>query len=361
MTVSIEIVDVSHEYRRGSGHVLKDVSLTVEPGEFVTLLGPSGSGKTTLLKLIAGLARPSHGLIRLGGRDVTHMPINKRNIGLVFQHYALFPHLTVYANIAFPLKLRGVSRGDVRRRTMEALDLVGLKSYERAYPRELSGGQQQRVAVARAIVFNPDVLLLDEPLGALDRRLRERLTEELRRLQREIGVTTVYVTHDQYEALVLSNRIAVMRDGEIRQIAPPADVYQHPADDFVAEFMGDINMFDCNVVAKRDTIFDLHTKEGLRLVAHANGASSVAAVGEGSAVRCAVRPESLNVSTQRTEADMCWEGHVTSVLFRGSTSHTLVETERGRVIVAEVPTVNREVREGGSVWVTLSAKDVMIF
>jgi putative spermidine/putrescine transport system ATP-binding protein len=229
--------------RFGEVVALDGVSLDIAPGELLTILGPSGSGKTTLLKVVAGFERPDGGRVRVDGEDITDVPPAKRDIGMVFQNYALFPHLTVKANVAFPLEMRNVGKAEIERRVGETLALVELKGYEARLPRQLSGGQQQRVALARAIVFNPRLLLLDEPFGALDRKLRETMQLEVRRLQRRLGLTTIFITHDQEEALVLSDRIAVMNRGAIQQVATTTEIYERPANDFVADFVGESNIF----------------------------------------------------------------------------------------------------------------------
>jgi putative spermidine/putrescine transport system ATP-binding protein len=227
--------------RYGTFAAADRVDLSVAQGEFVTILGPSGSGKTTLLSLIAGLNRPTAGRIFIGGRDVTEATAQERNIGLVFQSYALFPHMTVLDNVRFPLGVRKVFGAEAERRAREALKLVRLDGLEGRRPAQLSGGQQQRVALARAIVFRPDILLLDEPLGALDRKLREELQVELKQLQRRLGVTTLLVTHDQEEALSLSDRIMILDKGRTQQVAAPSEAYLKPANRFVAEFLGIAN------------------------------------------------------------------------------------------------------------------------
>ncbi len=229
--------------RFGDVVALDHVSLQVAQGELLTILGPSGSGKTTLLKVVAGFETPDGGRVTVGGAEITSLPPAKRDIGMVFQNYALFPHLSVAANVAFPLEMRNVAKPEIERRVAEALAMVELKGYEARLPRQLSGGQQQRVALARAIVFNPRLLLLDEPFGALDRKLRETMQLEVRRLQRRLGLTTIFITHDQEEALVLSDRIAVMNRGTIQQIATTTEIYERPANDFVADFVGESNIF----------------------------------------------------------------------------------------------------------------------
>lgn len=228
----------------GSITALGGVDLEIGRGEILTLLGPSGSGKTTLLRVVAGFEYPDGGSVQLEDADITDLVPAKRNIGMVFQNYALFPHMKVAENIAFPLRMRGVPRKAARRRVAEALAQVELSGYEERYPRQLSGGQQQRVALARAIVFDPPLLLLDEPFGALDRKLRESMQLEMRRLQQKLGLTTLFVTHDQEEALILSDRIAVMNAGRIEQVDAPEAIYQTPANWFVADFIGESNIVE---------------------------------------------------------------------------------------------------------------------
>src|SRR5919197_5262183 len=233
----------------GKSNAVDDVSIDIERGEFITFLGQSGSGKTTTLMMIAGFELPTDGVIELGGHDLTLQKPYQRNIGMVFQNYALFPHMTAVKNVIFPLKMRGFPRGDMQARAEKILALVGLSRFADRYPRELSGGQQQRVALARGLVFNPDVLLLDEPLGALDKNLREQMQVELKRIHREVGITMVYVTHDQTEAMTMSDRIAVFNHGSLEQIAPPLEVYHRPRTRFVGEFIGDSNFFTGRVDA----------------------------------------------------------------------------------------------------------------
>lgn len=241
---AIRIRGLGKSYK--SLQVLHDVNLDIAPGEFVTLLGPSGSGKTTTLNLIAGFLDPDHGEIFLDDKDLTAIPAYKRGIGVVFQNYALFPHMTVAGNITYPLQQRRpvMTKEEISRRVDQVLKLVHMTEYADRRPDQLSGGQQQRVALARAVVFEPKLLLLDEPLGALDKRLREGLQMELRRIHRELGVTIIFVTHDQDEALTLSDRIVVFRQGAIEQIGTPSELYNHPRTEFAATFLGDSNIFD---------------------------------------------------------------------------------------------------------------------
>ncbi|MBV8167975.1 MAG: spermidine/putrescine ABC transporter ATP-binding protein, partial [Alphaproteobacteria bacterium] len=243
------------------------VSLTIREGEFFSLLGPSGCGKTTSLRMIAGFEEPTDGQLFIRGRDVTDVPPHRRDTGMVFQNYALFPHRSVFENVAFGLKMRKVGRAEIDRRVGEALALVELTGLEARRPAQLSGGQQQRVALARAIVIEPTVLLCDEPLGALDKRLRQTMQFELKRLQRKIAVTLVYVTHDQEEALTMSDRIAVMNHGRIEQLGTPFEIYNHPATRFVSDFIGDSNLFEVAVDAPANGTLRLRGDDGLALVA----------------------------------------------------------------------------------------------
>ncbi len=239
--VSVELRSVE---KRWEGFRLMIDELRVRDGEFMTLLGPSGCGKTTTLRIIAGLEKPDSGRVFFGDRDVTELKPYERNIGIVFQDYALFPHMTVFKNVAFGLEMRKLPREEIERRVREALELVGLSGFENRYPEQLSGGQQQRVALARALVIEPEVLLLDEPLSNLDAKIRERLRGEIRRIQRELGITAIYVTHDQEEAMAISDRIAVMNVGRIEQVGKPLELYYHPKTEFVATFIGTGNIVE---------------------------------------------------------------------------------------------------------------------
>lgn len=238
----IELRDLTKKYNQVKA--VDKVNLRVQDGEFVTILGPSGSGKTTLLTTIAGFEEPTEGSILVNGRSINGVPPHKRNIGLVFQSYALFPHMTVFQNIAFPLKVRRYSKKKINDRVKEALEIVRMTGYESRKINQLSGGQQQRVALARAIVFNPEILLLDEPMAALDRKLRQDVQVELRQLQRTLGITTIAVTHDQEEALTLSDRILILNQGRIEQFGTPEELYNRPVNRFVAEFLGNTNLFE---------------------------------------------------------------------------------------------------------------------
>ncbi|MCS5497333.1 ABC transporter ATP-binding protein [Cnuibacter physcomitrellae] len=285
----IRLTDVTKDYGLASPAVDR-VSLTIEPGEFMTLLGPSGSGKTTTLNLIAGFETLTSGTIALNGTDVGSLPPHKRNLGMLFQNYALFPHMTVAQNVAYPLRERRVPKTEITRRVADVLALVQLEGRDSNYPSQLSGGQQQRVALARAIVFNPNALLLDEPLGALDRNLRGALQTEIRRIHREVGSTFVFVTHDQEEAMNLSDRIALFNSGRIEQIGSPEDLYRAPDTLFTARFLGDSNVFDLGegaVGAQARWEDEVWAIDPSTVTAHPGAASHSAIV---------VRPEDVQVA-----------------------------------------------------------------
>ena len=243
----LDIQDLVKRY--GDFHAVRDVSLSIENGEFLVLLGPSGCGKTTTLRMVAGFIEPTSGSVRLGGADITRLPPWKRNAGMVFQNYALFPHMTVAENVAFGLEMRKVPKADIARRVEETLALVRLAGYGGRLPRQMSGGQQQRVALARALAIRPDVLLLDEPLSNLDAKLRQEVRVEIRELQRQLGLTTVMVTHDQEEALTMADRLVVMSEGRVRQVGSQRDLYERPADRFVAGFVGRTTFLEGTVEA----------------------------------------------------------------------------------------------------------------
>lgn len=309
----------------GGRKVLQDLSLTVAEGECLALLGPSGCGKTTTLRTIAGFLAPSRGEVRIGGVAVGRTPPNKRNVGIVFQDYALFPHMTVGENVAYGLEVRGVAKDEIRRRVGEALDLVRLGDFTARYPQEMSGGQRQRVALARAIVVRPDVLLLDEPLGALDRRLRDAMQVELKQLQRSVGITTIIVTHDQEEALSLSDRVAVMFDGKIAAIGAPDELYEQPKREPVMEFLGEVNLIEGQV--------EPHG-EDLRLVSGALNLPLPVGVGHpGAALRLGIRPEHIELGADGTGDLACI---VEEVVFKGPTVSVLLSGIDGRRLTATV-------------------------
>jgi iron(III) transport system ATP-binding protein len=293
-SVGVQVDGVSKRYLhrvKGEIYAARDVRLDVKPGEFLTLLGPSGCGKTTTLRIIAGFERPDAGRVKFDGQDVTDLPANQRNIGFVFQNYALFPHLSVFENVAYGLRVRGMPADAIARSVGDVLALIGLAGYEQQFSSQLSGGEQQRVALARAIVIEPRVLLFDEPLSNLDAKLRVQMRHEIRALQRRLGITTVYVTHDQEEAMAVSDRIAVINNGGVVQEGSAEDLYYRPASDFVATFVGRVNMVSGTLV---------QTADGRRGVAALGTVIAVARVPEGAApgdaVQLMLRPEAVAVA-----------------------------------------------------------------
>jgi spermidine/putrescine ABC transporter ATP-binding subunit len=291
-TAAVRLEHVTRTF--GDTVAVDDVSFDVPPGEFLTMLGPSGCGKTTLLRMIAGFIDPSRGDIYINDRRVTEVPAHRRQTGMVFQNYALFPHMTVFDNLAYGLRLRKLPREEIARRVGDALELIRLDGYADRYPRQLSGGQQQRVALARAIVINPDVLLLDEPLSNLDYKLRMAMRGEIRRIQRDTGITTMFVTHDQAEALTMSDRIVVLSKGRIMQVGRPTEVYENPRNTFVADFIGEANFFDGTVVACDATEVVIALGP---LKVHAAASGDVARVGRSASF--SVRPERLRIQPGR--------------------------------------------------------------
>jgi spermidine/putrescine transport system ATP-binding protein len=310
--VRVPEVDVRLERvtkRFGDALAVDDLSLDVAEGEFFSLLGPSGCGKTTTLRMIGGFEDPTLGTIYLGGRDVTDLPAYKRDVNTVFQSYALFPHLDVFENVAFGLKRRKVAKEQIRERVDDALRLVQMTGFEQRKPGQMSGGQQQRVALARALVNHPKVLLLDEPLGALDLKLRKQMQLELKRIQREVGITFIYVTHDQEEAMTMSDRLAVMRNGAIEQIGGPEEVYEQPQTMFVAGFLGASNLLAGEISGPQNGRTKIQTSGGDVVVADSDRVPA----GVGPAVRVGVRPEKISIVTEDGTAPSD-RNHVTGVI-----------------------------------------------
>jgi putative spermidine/putrescine transport system ATP-binding protein len=314
----------------GTAPAVDDITLSLLQGEFLTLLGPSGSGKTTLLMMIAGFVTPTSGQIRLGERVITDMPPEKRNFGMVFQGYALFPHLTVARNIAFPLETRRQSKGEIEKRVAQALEMVQLAGLADRLPRQLSGGQQQRVAVARALVFTPDVLLLDEPLSALDKKLRAQVQLELKALHRRLGLTFVYVTHDQEEALSMSDRIAVLRDGRLIQQGTPSELYTQPKSRFVADFMGASNFLAGRVLSSSPAGSTYQV--GNSCFEHAGALSE-----PGSEVTLALRPEKIDLLRGPDERRNLLVGTISNWSYIGTSYHVIVETQQAGRFAVNVP------------------------
>jgi len=312
-TAYLSLIEVAKSYD-GRNFAVDRVSLDIRKGEFVTFLGPSGSGKTTTLTMIAGFEIPTQGRILLAGRDLTELQPWRRNIGMVFQNYALFPHMTVARNVAFPLRMRGIAKDEIKRRVDDVLTLVGLRTFSERHPRELSGGQQQRVALARGLVFRPDVLLLDEPLGALDKNLREQMQGEIKRIHREVGITMIYVTHDQSEAMTMSDRIAVFNAGRIEQVGSPLDIYCRPATRFVGDFVGDSNFLVGRVRANGIVEIGGHTQLPLPTSSKAPVESQILLM---------IRPENIRLSIQPTPGAVAVT--VTGIVNNGETIVALCE------------------------------------
>ncbi|SQD99264.1 putrescine transporter subunit: ATP-binding component of ABC superfamily [Parafrankia sp. Ea1.12] len=338
-TPAIELVGVAKEYSSRAGLVgaVSRVDLSIEQGEFFSLLGPSGCGKTTTLRMIAGFEEPTRGRILLHGRDVTAVPPNRRDVNLVFQSYALFPHLDVASNVAFGLRRRGVRGQELRRRVGEMLELVELSGLADRRPRALSGGQQQRVALARALVNRPRALLLDEPLGALDLKLRQTMQIELKRIQREVGITFVYVTHDQSEALTMSDRIAVMNRGRVKQLAAPREIYERPGTRFVAGFIGTSNLLRRSVRSVDPAGVDgtpvavLDSAAEERLVVPLR--PELGRPATGSELEMTVRPEKITLGLTRPDGTCCaLHGRVTEVVYLGTYTTYTVLTHGGSKI-----------------------------
>lgn len=346
---------VSKIYPTGAGEVfaVRDVSLTVRAGEFFSLLGSSGSGKTTTLRLIGGFEIPEYGQVWIGGEDVTEQPPYRRNVHTVFQSYALFPHLTVAQNIAYPLQIAGVGRADREARVQEALQMFRIPTLGDRRPAQLSGGQQQRVALARALISRPKVLLLDEPLSALDAKIREEVRQELRQLQRQTNLTFIYVTHDQEEALALSDRIAVMHNGIVEQVGSPSDIYNRPASEFVAQFIGKANFLAgtvCQIQEERVLV----EVQGEKIWAIAP--SQMPAVG--ATVTLMVRPERLQIGAV-TSGDNQLEGSLSSLTYIGQLIDAQVETSVGNLTVTQLSSAAR-VAVGDRLTLTWSCENCIV-
>ena len=329
----------------GSVRAVAGVSLFLQAGEFLALLGPSGSGKTTVLMCLAGFEKVNAGRIQIDDRDVTGTPPHRRDIGMVFQRYALFPHMSVLDNVAFPLRMRGYARDKQHSLALSALDLVRLPNVGHRRPHQLSGGQQQRVALARAIVFRPRLLLMDEPLGALDKKLRESLQLEIKELQRHLGTTVLYVTHDQHEALTMADRIAVMHDGLIQQIGNPQELYEKPANEFVADFIGETYFMDGQVVGDCTSVCTVDVNGVGRIRASPASPSAMAA---GTLARVAVRPERAIIS-DGTRDEVGLAGTVTDAVYNGASTLYLVRLADNTLVGARISAGDQQLRRGDDV------------
>ena len=347
----IRITGISKTYKDLT--VLDSVDLDIHGGEFLTLLGASGSGKSTLLNILAGFVKPSGGTIEVDGVDMSRLPPHKRGLGMVFQHYALFPHMSVAENVAFPLKRLHVPKAEITRRVGEALDMVDLGRLANRKPTEISGGQQQRVALARAIVFRPRVLLMDEPLGALDKMLREQLQLEIRKLHKEIGITFVFVTHDQDEALTMSDRIALLKDGQIVQLGTPEELYNSPSCRYAAEFVGVSNIFQGSI--KNSSFIDgQHAREYKLPVGHAP---------EGTGLM--IRPEHMRVSPADVVTNTIHDqigATVEDCIYLGSSRTVQARTEAGALLIArtEVPRSPDGIHTGAQIQMHWEATDARV-
>lgn len=346
---SVEFVNVTKVYRNARVPAVDNISLNVETGSLVTLLGPSGCGKTTTLRMIAGLEMATRGKILIGGRDVTNLPATDRDVSMVFQSYALFPHMTVRENVEYGLNYSGIGKTEIAQRAMAGLDLVGLADFGGRLPSQLSGGQQQRVAVARALVLEPQVLLFDEPLSNLDARLRRQVRDEIRDIQQKLGLTVVYVTHDQEEALAVSDRIIVMNDAFIAQEGAPRDLYYWPASAFVADFIGEANLLDCEILSIEGAIATV--KLGpvpLRLPARDL---------EPGPALLAVRPDRLDISER--ESPDCLPGTLRKATYIGKAMELAVETELGEIF-AVIFDVDMKLESGQPIWVSFARRGAVL-
>jgi len=332
---SIVVFDQVTKSYDGRTRVVESLDLALARGEFLTLLGPSGSGKTTTLMMLAGFEEPTSGTITLDGKRLNHVPAHRRGIGMVFQNYALFPHMTVAENLMFPLQMHGVPKADIEPKVKRALEMVRLPHLRDRKPTQLSGGQQQRVAVARALVYSPKLVLMDEPLGALDKQLREELQLEIKHLHEELGVTIVYVTHDQSEALTMSDRIAVFHQGRVQQLATPTELYERPANAFVASFIGENNRFDGTLAARDDHVCRVRLADGSEITATID-----ANLATGAPVVVSVRPERVAVGDHPGLANR-FAGELLEVIYLGDHCKLRMRVAGNDNFVAKVPAGDR--------------------
>jgi putative spermidine/putrescine transport system ATP-binding protein len=348
----VEYRDIAKNY--GAVQALLPTSIAIEPGEFFSIIGPSGSGKTTLLGVTAGYIPPSGGQILVNGRNIVAVPPFQRNIGMVFQNYALFPHMTVGANVGFALRMRGMPKAEIAERVARILSLVRLGEMADRRPGQLSGGQQQRVALARAAVYDPLLLLMDEPLSALDKNLREAMQDEIKQFQAALGSTVLYVTHDQAEAAAMSHRIAIMNRGRLAQVGSPRDLYEHPVNRFVASFLGEANLFDLTEVAA-------HGNGAKALTA--NGFALYSAMAPAATAQCAcVRPETINLSDEPADADNSLEGRIVDATYTAGSLRYRIEVAPDLILTQRTPSVRGAalMPMGSRVHVSWRAEDTLL-
>jgi putative spermidine/putrescine transport system ATP-binding protein len=337
----------------GEQLVVRQLDLDIHRGEFLSLLGPSGSGKTTTLMRLAGFEVPTRGTISVGGRDITRVPPHKRGIGMVFQNYALFPHMSVAENLAFPLGVRGVGKAERVKRVAHALEMVRMEGFGSRMPGQLSGGQQQRVALARALIFEPTLVLMDEPLGALDKQLREHMQYEIKDLHRRLGVTVIYVTHDQTEALTMSDRFAVFNHGRVQQVAPPRDIYERPETAFVAQFIGENNRLNARIEELAGKQAIAVTRSGQRILCE-----PAARAKAGEEVLVSIRPEALSLASPGTGGENALPATVSNVIYHGDHIRLTVAAKGGEEFVVKAPTREAEgALVGSSVELVWNARD----
>ncbi len=348
--VKFDKVDKSYD---GKVLVVKDLNLDIAEGEFITMLGPSGSGKTTCLMMLAGFETPTNGEIYLDSNPISNIPPHKRGIGMVFQNYALFPHMTVYENLAFPLKVRKILKDEIDKKVDKALSMVSLSGFENRMPGQLSGGQQQRVAVARALVFDPSVVLMDEPLGALDKNLRESMQYEIKHIHESIGVTVVYVTHDQGEALTMSNRIAVFNDGKVQQLSSPDKLYEEPVNSFVAEFIGENNRFSGKVTDISKDKCKVKLDEGSEILAN-----PIAVKSNGENTIVSLRPERALINTKE-KMENNFKGKIEEVIYHGDHTRVRLNLLGNKDFILKVPnsSANMDIKLGNQISVSWNSFD----
>ena len=342
---AVELNNVSKRFVDTHGHTVeavKGISLNIREGEFFSLLGPSGCGKTTTLRMIAGFELPTGGEIHIHGEPMGDTPAFKRRVNTVFQNYALFPHMTIFDNIAFGLEMEKISKAEIQRRVGEALELVQLPDMEKRRPRQLSGGQQQRIALARALVKRPEVLLLDEPLGALDLKLRKAMQLELKHIQHQVGITFIYVTHDQEEALTMSDRIAVMNEGLVLQMGSPAEIYERPTSRFVADFIGETNLLPATIATVQAGHITVNLAGGLELQADHAGAQ----FNSGQAVTFALRPEKIFVQPQPHQELYSVPGKIEETVYIGTDTRYMVRIADQHLLVARSQNVSLQATPG---------------